>query len=153
MTVNDEFENENPSELEEILYSMNTEEFLENELEDQLGESIFSEKKTNYLESYMSKYKFYLDEYSANEEFIESLKEKKDDMIEHILNEISDKFEFNIDDESRKTKVAKVLYEFFVIDYKNNMVDMILTYINDNKKSILQEIKRQKKGKTFHLQL
>jgi hypothetical protein len=145
--LNEDFESENSSELDEILYSMNSEDFLENEVEEQLGDGIFSDKKTNYVKKYIGKYKYFKNEYSENQEFIESLSEKKDDVRDFILDKISDKFEITVDDESKKMRVARALYEFFVVDYKGNLETLILNYINNNKKDIVTEIKRNKKGK------
>lgn len=147
MVNNDDFQFENQSELDDILYSMNCEDFLENEVEDQLDEGIFSNKKVDYLDNYLSKYKFYKKEYEANAEFVESLKDKKDNTIEFILNSVSDKFNFIIDEDSRTKKMAKTIYEFFVLDYRRNLKTMVINYINDNKKTIIPELKKKKKGK------
>ena len=143
----DNFEYENPNELEEILYSMNDEEFSIEELEDQLGEDIFSSHKNNYLDSYLQKYKFYKEEYEANQEFINTLKDKKDDLIQNILDIISEKFSIGIDDEHRTKKVCVALYDFFVINYKENLETFYFNYIEKNKKSIIAEIKREKRQK------
>lgn len=145
--LNEDFETENSSELDDILYSMNSEDFLENEVEEQLDEGIFSDKKTNYVEKYISKFKYFKNEYSENQEFIESLNEKKDGVRDFILDQISNKFEIVIDDESKKMRVARALYEFFIVDYKDNLETLILNYINNNKKDIIAEVKRNKKGK------
>lgn len=143
----DDFEYENPNEIEEILYSMNNEEFSMDELENQLGEDIFSSNKNNYLESYLQKYKFYKDEYEANEEFVNSLKEKKDELILEIIEYISDKFSIEVDDENKSKKVAVALYNFFVIDYKDNLETFFYNYIEKNKKMIVADLKKQKKQK------
>lgn len=142
-----EFEYENPNELDEILYKMNSEDFIETELEKQLGEEIFSDYKTDYLDSYMTKYKFYKNEYNANDGFTESLKQNKDQLIEYVIDEIAEKFGIIVDEDCKNTRMAKTLYNFYVIDYKENLKNLFLNYINNNKKAILNVIKKEKRRK------
>lgn len=142
-----ELEYENPNDIEDILYSMNNEEFSKDELEDQLGESIFSSYKTNYLESYLEKYKFYKEEFEENQEFLDSLKQSKDQLILDIIDIISEKFCFEVDDESKTKKVAKAIYNFFVIDYKENLETFFFNFIEKNKKMIITDIKQRKRKK------
>lgn len=143
----EELEYESQNNLEEILYSMNTEEFSEEELNDQLNENIFSSHKTDYLSSYLQRYKFLKNEYPENEEFLNSLKNGKDELMLYIINEISEKFGFEIDTEHKLKKTAIALYDFFVINYKENLEIFFYEYIESNKKSILSEIKKNKRKK------
>lgn len=138
-------EYENQSELNEILFSMNSEEFLETELDEQLNEEIFNNNKTNYLQAYLTKCKFCKNEYGANDGFIESLKENKDELIEFVIDKISDKFSLTIDDDNKGTKMAKILYDFFVINYSSNLKNLFINYINNNKKAIISVLKKEKK--------
>lgn len=147
----EDYEYENPRELEEILYKMNTEDFLETELTEQLNEEIFSDNKTNYIESYMSKYKFYKNEYEANDDFTERLKNNKDNLIESVIEQICDKFCLEVDEEDRNTKLARVIYEFFVIDYRENLKSLFMNYINNNKKSIISVLKKEKKRRDISM--
>lgn len=140
-----DLEYENSSELSEILFNMNSEEFLETELSEQLNEEIFSSNKTNYLEAYLTKYKFCKNEYCANDGFIESLKNNKDELIEFVITQISDRFNLTIDEDSRGTKMAKILYDFFVINYNENLKNLFLCYILNNKKNIISILKKEKK--------
>ena len=140
------YERENSLDLDEMLFSMNSEEFLENEVLEQIS-NLFESNKIDYLSSYISKYKYYKKEYEENEDFVEGLKERKIDTVKFIIEVICEKFSIDIDVDDYKTKIAKTLYKFFVIDYKENLITFFINYINSNKKAIVAEIKSLKRGR------
>lgn len=140
------FERENMLDLDEMLFSMNSEEFLESEVLDQIS-NLFEPNKIDYLSSYISKYKYYKKEYDENEDFVNGLKERKIDTVKFIIDVICEKFSIDIDVDDYKTKIAKTLYKFFVLDYKENLITFFINYINTNKKAIVAEIKSLKKGR------
>lgn len=142
----EEFERENVYDLEEMLFTMNSEEFLENEVNEQI-EYLFEPNRINYISSYISKYKFLKSKYAANLDFVEGLKDRKQDTVKFIIEAICERFSINIDEEDYSTKMAKTLYKFFVLDYKDNLITFFMNYIAANKKAIVTEVKALKKGR------
>ena len=139
MIMNEEDNIEEIKEIEEMLFDMSTDEFIENEIETQMNEEIFidSEKKRNYVELYIEKFKYLKTIYVDDPDTLEELEENKNSFIENIINSISSKFNFEVDDEAISKKMAKTLYNFFIIDYTDNLKEFFLNFLQKNKKSII----------------
>ena len=129
---------------EEMLYDMSSEEFVEDEIGSQVSINIFDSQKRNYVEFYIEKYKYLKSLYEDDVERMPDLRENKEQFIDNIICMISDKFNIEIDEEHKSTKMAKTLYNFFVLNYLDNMEAFFFNYIQKNKKSIITEIKRTK---------
>ena len=146
MIMNEEDNIEEIKEIEEMLFDMSTDEFIENEIETQMNEEIFidSEKKRNYVELYIEKFKYLKTIYVDDPDTLEELEENKNSFIENIINSISSKFNFEVDEEAMSKKMAKTLYNFFIIDYTDNLKEFFLNFLQKNKKSIILELKANK---------
>lgn len=134
--------------LESILFDMSSEEYMEDDLQVQLTEELFSDKN-NLLETYFQKYKMLKENYKDNEDFISKLKEAKDSVIITTINELVEKYDLILTDDIKYTKkAAKNLYKFFVVDYRENLVKLIINTITNDKKYIvgaLKQVQQQKK--------
>lgn len=145
-------------EIERILFEISSLDFLENEIENQI-EYIFESNKRNYLEFYLEKYKFVKSNIDVtsypNIEDLDDMKEEmkynKNRFITDILLKVCDKFDIQIDGDENNTKIAKTLYKFFVIDYKENLKIFFLNIIKKNKQSIIKELKARKRNRDIGL--
>lgn len=132
-------------ETEEMIFEMSSDEFLENEIEEQMSTEIFNETKRNYVEIYIEKYKYLKGLYEDDDETLLELKENKTNFINSIRDRISEIFSINIDtDNEKQTKITKNIYNFFVMNYSENIKSFFINYIEKNKKIIINELKRQK---------
>ena len=141
------FEDDNQlKDLEEMLFSMSTDDFIENEISSQLEDTIFTEgkDKRNYVELYMEKYKYLSNVYGGDDALLNDLEENKDIFISNIVNKIADEFEIEVLQEEVGKKMAKALYNFFVVFYADNLKEFFLNYIQRNKKILIAEVKKQK---------
>lgn len=144
---NEEKEYIGESETEEILFNMSSDDFLENEIMEQLSEDgMFNSHKRNHVEFYLEKYKFMKLNYADTDtDFLENLKYKKNEFVESVINAICDKFDIGIEEEALTTKNAKTLYTFFVIDYKDNLKELFINVLKKNKQLIIKELKARKR--------
>lgn len=129
---------------EEMLYDMSNEEFVEDEIGAQVTTNIFDSEKRNYVEFYIEKYKYLKTLYEDDTERLPELRENKEEFIDNIITKVSETFNVEIDEEHRSTKMAKTLYNFFVLNYLENLEEFFFNYIQKNKKAIITEIKRTK---------
>lgn len=132
--------------IEEILFDMSTDDFIDNEIREQISDNIFSDNKRNYVEFYIEKFKFLKELYKENNQYdkLEELKDNKELFITQITNLISDTFKIDIDQDSINNKMTKSLYSFFVVDYSEHLQNFFINYILKNKKNIISEIKKNK---------
>lgn len=132
--------------VEEMLFEMSTDDFIENEIESQLQDTLFntSESKRNYVELYLEKYKYLCMVYNDDDEMLSDLEENKNIFLSNIVDKIASTFSFEIDEDEINNKVARTLYNFFVMNYAENLQEFFLNFINKNKKSLLNEIKNSK---------
>lgn len=140
-------EDEKTEKIEEMLFDMSTDDFIENEIDNQMTEDIFidSANKRNYVELYIEKYKYLKSLYKENkEEELETLEENKNAFIDNIINKIATEFSVEVDDEAFGKKMAKTLYNFFVINYTDNLKDFFINFLQKNKKSIVNYLKNHK---------
>lgn len=136
---------ERDKEAEEMLFEMSTDDFIENEIEEQISESLFSSNKTNHVEFYLEKYKYLCKEvYVDDDDTLAQLEENKENFLQNIVSKISETFEFEIDENEVTNKVAKTLYNFFIVNYADNLKDFFLNFLNKNKKSIIADLKAMK---------
>lgn len=141
----DEKEYVNDNEIEEILFNMSSDDFLENEVRSQLDEGIFVTNKRDHLEFYIEKYKFIKSSSLDTGDFIENLKYNKEEFVRDVVYAISEKFEIEYDVADVDTKMAKILYMFFVINYKENLSEFMINIIKKNKQTIIKELKNRKR--------
>lgn len=144
----DEKEFINDSESEEILFNMSSEDFIENEIMNQLNdEGIFNSYKRDHVEFYLEKYKFMKLKFIDNEnsDFLDTLKYNKEEFISNVAEAICDKFNINMETDDMTTKNTKILYTFFVLNYKDNLKELFINVLKKNKQVIIKEIKTRKR--------
>lgn len=135
----------NDNEIEEILFNMSSSDFLENEVRSQLGDGIFITDKRDHLEFYIEKYKFIKANCTDTDDLMANLKYNKEEFVNDVIDAICTKFEIDYDVENNTTKMAKVLYTFFVINYKDNLSEFMINLIKKNKQIIIKELKSRKR--------
>lgn len=140
----DEYEVISDDEVEALLASMQPELLFEH-IREQIKET-FNSSPVNYLKSYNEQFKYLKDKFEDNTEILNDLKRTRRDSFEEVMAMIQKKFNFSIEEDTKiKTKyAARALYEFFVLDYAENIKKFIVKYIVKNKKALTQEIKANK---------
>lgn len=132
------------NETEDIISQMHFE-LIKEEIEEQINNT-FTKSKMNFLELYRDRYKYFKEEYADNEEFIQQLKAVRNQTYEKIIELIADKFNLNY--EEINPKRAKDLYEFFVLNYDQNVTAFIINFIIAKRKWIVTEIKNSSTSRT-----
>ena len=132
-------------EAESILFDIGNEDFIKNEINSQI-ENIFNTDKRNYIEFYLEKYKFLKKFYEeeGNDEKLEDIKNNKIDFLFSMIEKISETFNIEYSEEDLTKKMVKSLYNFFIVNYVDNLQSMFLNIIRVNKKTIIKELKNQK---------
>jgi hypothetical protein len=93
---------------------------------------------TNYIEVFESRYKFLNMRFKDVPDFLSELNDVRRSFFINVLDRINKKFRFTIDSESETMYViTRVLYQFFILEYKQNVRTFIIEYIQENKKSLV----------------
>jgi hypothetical protein len=88
----------------------------------------------NYIEIFESRYRFLKLKIKDDDEFIEKLNIIRDSFFDKILARINNKFSLSLEfNDGSKYICIKNLYEFFVLEYKKNLITFIIEYIKNNK--------------------
>ncbi len=132
------------NEVEDIMSQMHFE-LVAEEIDEQI-ENTFTKSPKNFLELYNDRYKYFKETYGDNDDFMSQLKQLRDQTHEEIIKKIAAKFELTY--EEVKPKIAKALYEFFILNYEENMVAFIKNFILKNKKWVVGEIKSMNTRRT-----
>lgn len=110
--------------------------YIEESIEDQLTNLLTIENKQNYLKIF--------DKQLKDSDIDENrLKDIKESVYLSIIDEISNKFNIEIDTENANIKrLGKTMYKFFVMDYSENLVYFLEMYILENKEFITSELSK-----------
>jgi hypothetical protein len=93
---------------------------------------------TNFIDVFEDRYKFLSTRFRETPDFISALNDTRRHFYVSIYNKICKKFGFSAElNTERIYVVTKVLYEFFILNYKENIMTFITEYINENKKSLI----------------
>jgi len=141
--MNENFSTE-ANETEDIISQMHFE-LIAEEIQEQI-DNTFTKSKMNFLEIYRDRYKYFKEEYADNEEFLEQLKQVRNQTYEKIIELIAKKF--NLEYVDINPKRAKDLYEFFVLKYDENVTALIINFIVSNRKFVINEIKNSNTSRT-----
>lgn len=138
-------EDDNTDSYENILVRMHDELIL-NEIDDQMEERL-NKSQTNFLGLYLDNYSMCKKQLDGDTEYIGQLKEIRNNVLEQIISKIETIFMFEVEweDEYKIKQIAKTLYNFFILDYTDNVVTFLTNYILKYKKVIHTELKSMKK--------
>jgi hypothetical protein len=127
-----------PQEQTVLLNNLTDELLLEN-IYDQIETPILDlYDPTNFIDVFESRYKFLSVRFKDTPDFIIALNDTRRHFYISIFDKVCNKFGFEIDLTTERTYViTKVLYEFFILNYKENILNFITEYITENKKSLV----------------
>lgn len=126
-------------ESDEIINNLKDELIMENILE-QIKNPLNTPNK-NYLELFETRYIYLRMVYIDSTSFINKLDEVKVTMYNDIFKKITDKFFITYDDTNIDIiACATDLYDFFILNFKDNLVDFITSTITKEKKSLALEL-------------
>jgi hypothetical protein len=115
--------------------------FIEESIKAQLKNPFSSSINTNYYQIFNDKYKEYVRSSDHNDE----IEEIRDTLVINIINKIKSRFKLEVCvDDQNEYKIVKHMYNFFVYEIRQNMVDFFVAYILKEKKSIINNIDRSK---------
>ena len=104
----------------------------------------------DYLDIFTSRYQYLSECYKDSPSFIKKLNDIKELIYNNIFESITQKFNLSYNlSNINIIECASNLYYFFVIDYKQNLIDYILNDIFKNKKSILLSLQEPKYTKNL----
>lgn len=143
--IDEEYEVVQDGECESILDSMHYSLLMEN-ITEQISNP-FLRKTVNFINIYEDRYK-YLKTMYEDEEFIKKLKNERIDCFEKLLTLIENQFKFKVlRDEIDLSSTLKVIYDFFILNYTENIELFIIQYITKNKKSLILDLDSKKRNK------
>jgi hypothetical protein len=121
--------------IEEKLDSIDIEFTIES-IKEQLDEIYDSSNKRNYLKMFNKKFK----ELNSDEELILA---ERDALYETIVDSVAERFRVEIQrDDMKLSKLAKNLYDFFVLDLIDVVSNFLEMYICENKKDIVAKLRK-----------
>jgi hypothetical protein len=93
---------------------------------------------TNFIDVFESRYKFLQMRFRETPDFISALNDTRRHFYISIFDKINARFGFTIDLTTEMIyPITKALYEFFILNYKENIETFIIQYIQENKKSLV----------------
>lgn len=81
---------------------------------------------------------------NAGEEALRHISNLKEEVYDTILNKICEKFNIEVDDSYTGDSIIKVLYEFYVINYRNFLISFFYGYIMQNRKEYHRQYSEEK---------
>lgn len=100
----------------------------------QIDELLQNTSKKNYLKKFEKKIE-------ENYDYDDEIENAKEQVYTKIVEMITDKFDFEVDDTQIKLSIlTKNLYKFFVLDYIDNLTYFLESYIIENKVDIIKNI-------------
>jgi hypothetical protein len=101
-------------------------------INDQLSDILNMSSKKNYLKRFESK----IDKLDNEDPNVVNMREE---VYSNIIDSIAERFKFEVDKDTYSLgNVAKVFYKFFVLEYTDNLVHFLESYIMENQQSILR---------------
>ena len=91
----------------------------------------------DFFEYFEIRFKFILERYENEDEIVLNTKEVYNEILNKILNAIQETYEFEIEFHNtilveEKAEYIKALYYFFVIEKRNNIINLFINNINKN---------------------
>lgn len=120
-----------------VLESLEDELLLENIYEQIDTLAINIDTPVNFISAFENRVNFLTNSYKEVPDVLVKIKEAKYNFYNSVLKEIVNKYELSIQTTDEKLFIiTRCLYEFFILEYKDNLKTFILEYIRENKKSL-----------------
>ena len=131
-----------------LLLKLNDELLIES-IDEQINNpmSLYCEK-TNYLDIFDDRYKYIVERFKDIPDLISQVAEVREDFYGTIFEKICQKFDLELDDITNDNNIfimTKVLYEFLILYYIDNVKAYVKQYIIRNKRSLVERFGGEKK--------
>ena len=132
----------------QLISSLNDSLILEN-IFDQLEHSVLENIPTDYFTFFQSRIKYLETRHKDNNEFIESLRNIQITFYRKILSGILKKYYLEIED-IELFNIEEIglliedLYHFFILNYRENVIDFFINYILEHKKTLFRFYENKK---------
>lgn len=131
---------ENEQEL--LLMNLN-DELLKESIEEQVkNPSANFFEKTNYIDIFETRYNYIVERFSETPDLIQSVIHVRYEFFKHIFDLVCERYGLELDDPSGEENMyimTRVLYEFLIINYIDNVKAFVLQFIRNNKKSLAEQ--------------
>lgn len=108
---------------------------------------VLSINPVNYLDKFDSRYNFLINKYKDNPELVRNLNDVKEKFYFQVNNEIGNKLDIRINTDSGiDSMLIKCLYEFFILNMRENLITFLFNLITKNKKSLITEYEDNRKS-------
>lgn len=108
---------------------------------------VLSINPVNYLDKFDSRYNFLINKYKDNPELVRNLNDVKEKFYFQVNNEIGNKLDIRINTDSGiDSMLIKCLYEFFILNMRENLITFLFNLITKNKKSLVAEYEDNRKS-------
>jgi hypothetical protein len=136
---------ENEREVAVMLDNLADELMLEN-IKEQITDRIQSENLINYINIFEERYNFLIEKFMECPEILNQLRDFKNAYFIEINNLLYDKVGVKANEEdSNYILITKAIYEFFVLSYKENLINYFFNFIFKNKQSIVAKYEEEDK--------
>lgn len=105
-------------------------------------------EKTNYLDIFDDRYKYIVERFKDVPDLLLQVAEVREDFYGTIFEKICKKFDLELDDMTNDNNIyimTKVLYEFLILYYIDNVKAYVKQYIIRNKRSLVERFGGEKK--------
>jgi hypothetical protein len=143
--------------IDQILNSL-SDDIVYEALEDQIKTVDQSESsmKENYIQFFTNRYTYILNRYSEYEDIIDKVTDIRNRFYDGLKSSLEDKFSFELSipesyTSDQRFSTLNRLYEFFVIRYNENKVNIVQNYIDREMKELVRQYKPEvdKKDLTY----
>ena len=139
--IGDEEDNLDLNERQLLLLSLNDDLLIESIEEQIKNPSMVFFEKNNYVEIFEDRYKYITERFKDIPDLLENVNDCRGTFYGKVFRLISDYYELELDNDANDNNVyimTKVLYEFLVLNYTDNVKAFVLQYIYMNKKALVQ---------------
>ena len=145
--IGDEENNLDLNERQMLLLSLN-DDLLIDSIEEQINNpsSVFYEK-SNYVEVFEDRYKYIVERFKDIPDLLQEVSECRSIFYGKVFNLVANHYGIELDTDTNENNMyimTKVLYEFLVLNYTDNVKAFVLQYISLNKKPLAQEFASEK---------
>lgn len=125
---------------EQMIFLNNlTDELLKENIYTQINNYNYFESNINYIELFNNRYNFLIEKFNDTPDLLSQLKTLKHDFYYKIYFALSEKFKFQLNsfNEENFYIYTSALYDFFVLNYSENIIEFLTDYILSNKKNLI----------------
>lgn len=141
----DDFLDENEQKL--VLMNLTDELLVENITEQIKNPHTIFYQQTNYLDIFEERYKYICERFKDTPDLIASVQEARTSFFQKVYKLIAEKFNCSIDgieEDLNMFLLTRVMYEFMILNYVDNVKKFVLQYISINKKSLAKNYNKVK---------